>query len=265
MKKLLNKNSNVNQKKYKKNLKTPHKLLKKNSVSTKKFPIGPFLTASFTAILIGLFLGLIMLNMFAKKDDYVSTNDQQSAAVQKDEDVKEQAEQKLTTSLKQINAYVVQLGVFSEQKNANTWSETYEQVGFPSTSFQKDNQYYLFTGMAKTEQKAKEFAEILLKEDIEVYVKEWITSEVEVELTEEEDEWLKLFHQQWEETLQLLEGKEKVPMNGWIELTKNYPLYSEPIIQLVEAIQLIPKNEMESNFELQNHLLKIWKVYDEVF
>lgn len=264
MKKLLNKKSHADQKNPKKNLKSTQHYLKKDSFSKKEVAIGPFLTATFTAILIGLILGLMMLNTFTKKDDYVSTSNDQPVAVPKDEDVIDKTESKRMT-LKEMNAYVIQLGVFSEQANADDWSETYEQLGFPSTHFQRDNQYYLFTGMAETEKKAKEIAEILLQEDIEVYVKEWTTSEIEIELTEEVDEWLVLFHNQWEETLQLLEKEEKILLRGWTELIESQPLNSEEIRQLVEAIQLLPENEVENNFELQNHLLNIWKVYEEVF
>src|SRR5699024_3163233 len=115
----------------------------------------------------------------------------------KDGDVKEQPENKVMMTLKQMKAYVIQLGVFSEQENADIWSKTYAQAGFPSISFQRENQYFLFTGVANTEEKAKEFAEILLKEEIEVYVKEWETDEKEIKLTEEESKWIQLFQEQW--------------------------------------------------------------------
>src|SRR5699024_1938262 len=114
-------------------------------------------------------------------------------------------------------------------------------------------------------ERAKEFATTLLENDIEVYVKEWTTSEIEVELTEEESEWLKLFQEELEQTLQSLEKQEEISLNDWKNLTENESLNSERLTQLVQAIQFISENEVENSFELQNYLLNIWKVYEEVF
>lgn len=257
--------NNADRKKSKKHLKSSEKIFKKSSFSKGKSAIAPFLTATFTAMIIGVLLGLMMLNMFTNKDSFVSTSDQESLDTTNNVEMREDAERTLITTLKQLDAYVIQLGVFSEQKNADAWSETYEQIGFPSTHFHRDDQYYLFTGMAATEEKAKEFAEPLLKEGMDVYVKEWVTNEIEIYLTEEEDKWFGQFYKQWNESVQLLEKEEKIILNGWTKLTQDYPSDSEEITHLVQVIQLLPENEMENNFELQNHLLNIWKVYDELF
>lgn len=269
-KKLLKNKNQTDQSKPQKSSNTTLQLSKKNGVAKKKTSVGPFITATFTAILIGLFLGLMMLNMFTNKDDQVSTKETPASAAQMDTDERNDPDQSdavelKPTTLKQIHAHVLQLGVFSEQENANDWSETYQQLGFPSIHFQRDDQYYLFAGMAETKERAKEFATTLLENDIEVYVKEWTTSEIEVELTEEESEWLKLFQEEWEQTLQSLEKQEEISLNDWKNLTENESLNSERLTQLVQAIQFISENEVENSFELQNYLLNIWKVYEEVF
>lgn len=249
------KKNKANQIKSMKKKKTIHKFPKKSRV-------GPFLTATFTAVLIGLFLGLLMLNMFTNKEKHASTNDHQQAA--SDADDIDKAETKPTT-LKQMKAYVLQLGVFSEKENANDWSETYQQEGVTSVHFHRDNQYFLFSGMADTEERAKEFAAILLKDGIEVYVKEWITNEIDAELTGTESEWLASFQEQWEKSLMELSKEDGVLLDGWNKLIEEYPLKSEGITQLVEAIELLSENEGKSIFELQNHLLNIWKVYEESY
>src|SRR5699024_3061608 len=116
-----------------------------------------------------------------------------------------------------------------------------------------------------TEERAKEFAAILLKDGIEVYVKEWITNEIDAELTGTESEWLASFQEQWEKSLMELSKEDGVLLDGWNKLIEEYPLKSEGITQLVEAIELLSENEGKSIFELQTHLLNIWKVYEESY
>lgn len=263
--------SNKNKIALKKMIKRPKRssdLFKNSDYFRKEFSFGPFLAATFTAIFIGLFLGLMMLNMFAKKEDIANYNDQQSSAIPEDEDAMEHAENNvMSTSLKQMSAFVIQLGVFSERENADTWSKTYEQTGFPSTLFKRDDQYFLFIGMANTEEKAKEFAEVLLEQDIEVYVKEWKTNEIDIKLTEEESKWIQLFQELWQTTLSSLSQQEGMLLGDWEELIKKHPKNSDLITAFVSEIQSIFENrpEKQTSFLLQNDLLNIWKSYEEIF
>src|SRR5699024_3942517 len=118
-------------KKAKKSTKTSNNFIQKSSYSTNQVAIGPFLAATFIAILIGLFLGFMMLNMFAKKDTTTNDHDPQTLDASKDEDVNEQSENKKITTLKQVKAFVIQLGVFSEQQNADTWAKHMSKQEFP--------------------------------------------------------------------------------------------------------------------------------------
>src|SRR5690625_3948493 len=267
MKKIVNNKNKPTLKKAKKSTKTSNGFIQKSSYSTNQVAIGPFLFQSFIAILIGLFLGFMMLNMFAKKDNITNDRDPQTLAASKDEDVNEQSENKKITTLKQVKAFVIQLGVFSEQKNADTWAKTYEQAGVPSTIFQRDNQYYLFTGVANSEERAKEFAEKLSKQDIEVYVKEWVTNEKEIELTDEENKWIQLFQEQWLATLSSLSKQEGILLNDWKKLIENYPQHSDNITLLVEEIRPMFDHEAETknDFSLHNDLLNMWKIYEKIF
>src|SRR5690625_5223309 len=99
MKKLFDKKSNIDRKK-----------LKKNGFYKKKVAIGPFLTATFTAILIGLLFGLMMLNMFSEKEKNVSTDDNQTDTVSENLDDTGQTEEDTLITLDQMGAYVIQLG-----------------------------------------------------------------------------------------------------------------------------------------------------------
>lgn len=267
MKKIVNNKNKPTLKKAKKSTKTSNSFIQKSSYSTNQVAIGPFLAATFIAIFIGLFLGFMMLNMFAKKDNITNDRDPQTLAASKDEDVNEQSENKNITTLKQVKAFVIQLGVFSEQKNADTWAKTYEQAGVPSTIFQRDNQYFLFTGVANSEEKAKEFAADLSKQEIEVYVKEWITNQKEIELTDEESKWIQSFQKQWQATLSSLSKQEGILLNDWKVLIENDPQNSEKITLLVEEIQPIFDDEVETEdvYSLHNKLLNIWKNYEEIF
>lgn len=265
--KRLNKKSKAEQIKPAKKSKSTNKVLTQKSFTKAKFQIGPFLTATFTAILIGLFVGLVMLNMFTKKEDHATTGDYQPVAHEEVNDADQTQTEGKQSTLKQMNAYVLQLGVFSEQENANAWSDTYQLAGFPSIHFQRESQHFLFAGIAHTEEKAKELSAKLLNNDVEVYVKEWTTDEIEVELSAEESKWLSEFQELWGETLQSLNNQEGILLKEWSSLIEDHPLKSEEITQLVKAIQLLIENgdEVENDFEQQNDLLNIWKVYDEAF
>jgi len=267
MKKIVNKKNKPALKKPKKSTKISNAFTHKGSYSTNQVAIGPFLAATFIAICIGLFLGFMMLNMFAQKEDVANGNDQQTLATSKDAETNERSENKKTTTLKLMKAFVIQLGVFSEQKNADTWAKTYEQAGVPSTIFQRDNQYYLFTGVANSEERAKEFAEKLSKQDIEVYVKEWVTNEKEIELTDEENKWIQLFQEQWLATLSSLSKQEGILLNDWKKLIENYPQHSDNITLLVEEIRPMFDHEAETknDFSLHNDLLNMWKIYEKIF
>lgn len=267
MKKIVNYKNKPTLKKAKKSTKKSNDFIQKSSFSTNQVAIGPFLAVTFIAIFIGLFLGFMMLNMFAKKDDIANGHNQQTLASPKDVDAADQDDRKKTTILKQMNAFVIQLGVFSEQKNADTWAKTYEQAGVPSTIFQRDNQYFLFTGVANSEEKAKKFAEDLSKQDIEVYVKEWITNQKEIELTDEESKWIQEFQDQWQATLSSLSKQDGILLNDWQELIGNDPQSSEKITLFVKEIQAIfdQEAETENTFSLHNKLLNIWKSYEKTF
>lgn len=253
---------NLDQVKSIKKEKTTHKFPAKKSFSRTGFRLGSFLTATFTAVLIGLFLGVIMLNIFTNKENHASTDNNQHMIGHQDTDDIDQTETNPTT-LKQMNAYVLQLGVFSEIENANDWSKIYQKAGFSSIHFLRDNQYFLFAGIAESEEKAKELATILLKDEIEVYVKEWITNEIEIGLTGEESQWFTSFQEQWQTSLKSLEKQEGFPLGGWNQLIESYPVKSEKVTQLVEVIELLSENDTGNKFELQNQLLNIWKVYEE--
>lgn len=261
MKKILNNEKTIEQSDFTKISKPTIAFSKKKSRT--KFQISPLLTATLTAILIGLFLGVLMLNMFTNKENHASTNNPQQAVGQNDEDDMDQTETKPTT-LKQMKAFVLQLGVFSGIENVSSWSETYQQEGYSSIHFHRDDQYFLFAGLAETKEKAKEFATTLLSDDIDVYVKEWITNEIEMELTAEESEWFTSFQEQWQTSLQSLERQEGVILNDWNNLIESYPTDSEKITQLVEVIQLLTEANTENDLELQNKILNIWKVYEKV-
>ncbi len=266
MKKMLKSVNKTDYTQSKKKSNERYKFPEKSTMTHSKSSYGPYLAAALTAILIGLFFGVMMLNMFTQKEGQVSTNDHHSAAIHDNTDDVDKPEDKLMT-LQQMNAYVLQLGVFSEIDNVNAWSEIYQQQGFPTTHFFRDHQYFLFIGIAETKEKAKEFAATLMENDIEVYVKEWTTNKVEIELTEEESNWVQLFQEQWQATLSSLSKQEGILLNDWKELIEIYPQNSDKITLLVEEIQPIFENEVEkkNDFTLQNDLLNIWKIYEEIF
>lgn len=247
--------------KYEESKKPSHQV----TLDKKQSFMKPIILASSAAILIGGILGFIMLNLFTNIGGNLKYADKDPTSVHADP-VEKITEDKSEIILKEMGAFVLQGGVFSEKVNADEWANTYQQAGFPTVIFKRDQQYFLLVGLADTEERAKKLATALEKDQFDVYVKRWTTKEKRITLTAEENHWLLSFQEQWKNTLQSISKQEGVLLEGWSDLTNSYPLQSPEILQLVEMIHAFHQDDLaqKSDFELQNMLLYIWGQYEDI-
>src|SRR5699024_1683635 len=123
------------------------------------------------AIFIGSILGFIMLNLFGNINALCNhgNNPEATNAVAADKDTEKKSN--ASDEQKAITAYVLQGGVFSEKANADQWAESFKQAGFPAMIWERDDQYYLLTGIADTEEQAKKIAASIKEQNMDVFVK----------------------------------------------------------------------------------------------
>lgn len=155
-----------------------------------------FIFTVLAASTIGILFGMGMLQMFVTIDDGSAAN---STPEVSQPAVNPNSETNLY-QLPILSGYVLQAGVFSERENAIEWQESFTDTNIPALLWEKDGQHFLFAGIYETEDAAKIKASEQI-EQLELFVKPWSTSEKELELTTEEQEWLTKFHEVWNTTM----------------------------------------------------------------
>lgn len=245
-----------------------YKTVHENKVNRRLTYMKPIIIAVVSAVFIGSLLGFFMLNMFTSFGGEGESNHETSIdySTNKLDEAEEKDAQISSSTLESMTAYVLQGGVFTEEKNANEWAKKFTQEGFPAVIFKENQQYLLFVGIASTEENAKHFTQSN-GQSLEVYVKEWTMKAQEIELTAKEQHWLESFQEEWKQTLQMIQGGESIPFKGWNDLVNSYPLQSERIEALVDQILEFyeDRNEGLSQVEWQTMLLSVWKTFDESF
>lgn len=227
--------------------------------------IKPILVSVIAAVIIGSILGFIMLNMIAGIDDRASNSGGQQASAGVDTNDKERTK---TDSGKQsvMSAYVLQGGVFAEKENADEWAKKFKEAGLPSVIWEKDSEFYLFAGIADSKEQAKEQAESLQAQELDVFAKEWETDKVDQDLTETESSWLKDFQEQWSSTLTAVTKEQEITADKWQQLVDNQPEESQIAGELAEEIEnSLGAMEGTRESEIQGNLLSMWQKYESLF
>lgn len=233
----------------------------------KRSTIKPIIFAGFSALTIGAILGILLLSMFThlpNKHEPIqtaisgnasgNTNNAQSS-IQKD-----------VYTLPDLQAHVLQGGMFGEESNVKEWHKIYEDADIPTYIWQESDNYYLFFGLFATKDVAKK-AVIKNKEaGFDIFVKVWETGGQDVELTAQEHEWLLSMVTQWEASLKSLTNKGDFQLSVWKNLLAKTPPDMPHIHELVEHIEHLHSEKMTgaNNREKQMVLLSIWYQYKSV-
>ncbi|MFC0299880.1 hypothetical protein ACFFIS_03440 [Virgibacillus soli] len=169
--------------------------------------IKKFFVASISAIIIGSLFGIIMLKMFSNLDNqqtsepqYSNQYNSTSGDMESDaEDKQRGAKEKYT--LQPLQMFVLQGGLFSEQVNAESGAEQFLKVGHAGVVWEREGQYFLFVGLAETEQQAKTLVKSMQDESFETFVKPLQVDEITIELSKAEHTWYTKFHTLWQQML----------------------------------------------------------------
>lgn len=219
-----------------------------------------------SALLIGSMLGFIMIKMITNIDVSV---DQKAEGIQAsvNDNANENEANSNSTGIESLEAYVLQVGVFSEVSNAEEWSEKFNNAGIQTVTWEKEGSLFLLAGVSSIEEQAKVSAEKIKESEFDVFVKEWKTTEVNNNVSSEEQQWIISFIQIWEETLGSITKKELYMAGDWDKLTNQYPEESSAIKEIVGIIKEHAIEDLPNMDEQQKEyvLLDIWKHYETIF
>lgn len=208
----------------------------------------PVLLTVLCASAIGVFFGMTILKLFVSMDDEPIAEGNHT-----DETVTASAAsgstEKKHYDIPQLSGYVLQAGVFMEKENAEEWLNYYETNQLPVIIWEQDTQYYLFTGIYPTEEAAKNQAGELKASGYDVFAKSWSTTSGEIELGEEEAEWLNKFAEEWPVSLSA-----KKPES------------------LIESVNAVPsseqfagiRNKLQEQVSAEQFYLDIFKLYEQL-
>src|SRR5699024_10095925 len=70
-----------------------------------------------------------------------------------------------------LDMFALQAGVFKEQRNAKKWAKIYDKKQMKTFIWKRDGQYYLFTHMTTSKDKAKQIIDGYDEEKIDEFIK----------------------------------------------------------------------------------------------
>src|SRR5699024_7078221 len=129
--------------------------------------------------------------------------------------------------------------------------------------WKRDEQYFLIVGLSHTLEKANELVTDLEEKQLEVFVKEWVTPALEVQMTSDEEEWIQSFHQLLVNDIKALGNQENSSLDQWEKWLKEVPEQSNSLISFKDSIQPIIEKAKENSQALTHQdLLNIWFQYE---
>lgn len=209
--------------------------------------LAPVFITILSAGAIGTVLGIFIINLFTGIESEQTGNESSPSAAVTAQETGGQAH---VERLPAVAGYVLQAGLFEEQANAEEWRESYASAGESAFIWERDDQYFLLIGIYHTEDSAKQRAVELQGEGFDVFVKEWQTTEKELELTQDATEWIDQFGQVWEEALT---AKENTALVNHLEHVPQ----AEMLGNLVEILET-PTEDIEI------YLLQVMQAYDNL-
>lgn len=240
-----------------KNVKKRTSFIQKKSSIQQRLPkkAKAIMIAICCSVFIGILFGSISLQM-AKQEMGFEETKVHSVEENQQEDAKNEGTS--TNNMEEISFYVVQGGVFSEIENAETYGSKFTKKGFPATAWKNNEEdVYLFTGIAATEEEATDIAEEMVDKELEVYVKEWQVEPKQLSGSEADYQFINQFLELWHINLDDQEFKE----SAWQDMLNHSNEVNEDVDLLKEEIQTLIEDEVP----LQQFLLEAMYTYESRF
>lgn len=239
--------------------------------------IKPFLLATLSAVLIGSFLGFFMLNMFVDINDDISrqggssplaassdeeedntSDDDNGGSYNGDDDMS-------PVTIESRNAFILQAGKFSEKENADEMVSAFQQEGFPAMVWEKDEYFFVLSGITNSKEQGLTLANAFAEKDLEVYVNEWGTESGEIELSNQEREWIQAYELQWKDALTSVNDGNKLSQDAWSNVVDEIPENSEHITEFADFLKE-QHQQMGSDDKWKDQvvLLRLWEQFNQL-
>ncbi|MBS3679447.1 SPOR domain-containing protein [Ornithinibacillus massiliensis] len=222
----------------------------------------PIIIAIISALTIGSIMGFVLLKIIVNFDNNLNGTPAVAMPIEGEEKGKDDNQgnaSKVDTShymLDSMSAFVLQGGVFSSIANAEAESGKFVEQGYAPVIWEKDNQFYLLVTMRRSKEDLQSDINSLKEKGIEVYAKDWQTSEKEVALTKEEYDWVVSFQEQW--NLSLENGS--LDEETWNALIEQAPKGSTELNSFVTQMEEL----LTSKENTEIVLLNLWNSLDSV-
>lgn len=219
--------------------------------------------AGISAIVLGVGLGLFMLNMFTNIDTDTINPLTKTSGQPSDSSSGAATTEASTYKLESLEAFVLQAGLFNDETNLSKVQEKFEQAGLVTMVWKSDNQFYLFANIAGTKDQADSKKTSYQEMDLETYAKKWQTSETEVNITKGEYEWLQRFNSLWNQSLQNVSNNKALITDDWNKWIEAYPTGGEKTAPFYEKVKSLQSDIKDANETTSpNILLKLWNAFD---
>jgi stage II sporulation protein B len=244
------------------------------------------LLTTIFAVLIGISFGIVMLKLVVtdhSKQAVVETN---LPVKETDVPINNKDSSHVTVTLKPLDAYVVQGGVFSTKEAAIGTSKLAAEKGAPGEIIELNNKNYLFLGMADTIEMAKSLASLYKGNGIaDIWAKPFpVPKKTITDVTKEEKAFFDLAPSVFQmlsevtsnamvnatipnESIKTISQTESVMKK--IESNKmNHPKIKELKSELVLAMEQVTKyqktNDKKELINAQQHLLNYFSLYQSL-
>ncbi|WP_217586858.1 hypothetical protein [Lentibacillus saliphilus] len=242
-----------------------HRFMKKSRYFG-HFQLRSIVIAVFSAVAIGLCLGFIMLFIMGGGTDDQSTASNGSNGMSDqgtdNQDTEDTIGGNSERTMKPMQAFVLQGGVFSSDENAQSFEQSFRDSGFSPVIWERDGTFYLFLGVTQTKQQGSAITEAYSDHDI--YVKEWNLEAATLKLDSHMFAWLEAVQSTWQQSLQKVSEKNVIDASAWQAIINDYPNQSERFLELYNVIKN-GQEEMQTSDSMsqQAFLLKIWKQWEK--
>lgn len=223
----------------------------------------PIIIAIISALTIGSIMGFILLKIIVNFDNNLNGTPAVAMPIEGEKNSNDDNQGNTSTigtsnyTLEPMSAFVLQGGVFSTIANAESESGKFVEQGYVPVIWEKDNQYYLLVSMGRSKEDLQSDINSLKEKGIEVYAKEWQTSEKEIVLTKEEYEWVVSFQEQW--NLSLKNGS--LEEESWNALIEQAPKGSTELTSFVTRME---EQVTSTDNNTERVLLNLWNSLDSI-